>query len=238
MKILHLVALLAFGGLLLAAHAAPTASSPTPTATAQAPVSTPAQQAPAAAPGMQIHTSDYGFSNSIPSDWEVVDTRPMLPVVQQQQTQTATSEDEKKGIACVQITMLARHGNPPSVIEAIVLPFDCFGQSFTDKDLASFAGGVSEGMKKIFDIHDPVFTAYQLGTHSIWIERASATYVDHPEVKRTLETVCTLLKKGAVCWMALAADVDALQTFEHGAVTLEGDAPTVLVPEYTFQKKQ
>jgi len=34
-------------------------------------------------PDAQTHSSDLGFSYSLPSDWEVVDTTPMLPAVLQ-----------------------------------------------------------------------------------------------------------------------------------------------------------
>jgi hypothetical protein len=37
--------------------------------------------------------------------------------------------------------------------------------------------------------------------------------------------------------MAIAADDAALQTFEHGAVTLGSEAPTSLVPVDAFVKK-
>jgi len=204
---------------------------------AQTPVSTPADQGPSTVRAAQTHSSGIGFSYSIPLDWEVVDTKPMLPVVKQQQTQTATSDDEKKGIACAQIALMARNGTPASVIEVLVIPFDCFGQRFTDKDLPGFAIGVTGGLKKTFDMKDQVYGAYTLGTHSVWIERAYGTSINHPAVKRTVETVCSLLKKGAVCWMVLAADDDALQTFEHGAVTFESDAPVALVPASAFQTK-
>jgi hypothetical protein len=53
----------------------------------------------------------------------------------------------------------------------------------------------------------------------------------------TVETVCSVLKKGAVCWMAMAADKAGLQTFENGAVTLDGEVPAALVPATAFQKK-
>ena len=184
----------------------------------------------------QTHSDAIGFSYSLPLDWEIVDTKPMLPVLKQQQTQAAASEDEKKGIACAQIAMMARYGTPASVIEIMAVPYDCFGQKFTDKDLAGFASGVAKGLNKIFYTKDQVYSAYALGTHSVWIERANGTAIDHPEFKRTIEIVCSLLKKGAVCWMALAVDDSALQTFEHGAVTLDSDAPTALVPANAFKK--
>ncbi|MGA2809602.1 MAG: hypothetical protein ABSE87_15850 [Terracidiphilus sp.] len=194
-------------------------------------------QAPAAAPATQTHTSDIGFTYGVPADWEVVDTQPSLPVVKEQQSQAATTEDEKKGIACVQIALTARHGNPASVVVVVDLPFDCFGQTMSEKDLPGFASGASEGLKKTFEISDPVYGAYSLGTHSVWVERATGSLIGHPEVKYTIETVCSVLKKGAVCWMAMAADNAELQTFEKGAVTLDGEAPAALVPANAFEKK-
>jgi hypothetical protein len=194
-------------------------------------------QAPAAAPAPQIHTSDIGFTYSIPADWEVVDTKLTLPEVQQKVENEATSEDERKGAACVQVALTARHGTPASVVVVVALPFACFGQQMTDKDLPDFASGASEGLKKSFDISGPIHGAYSLGAHSFWIERATGTFIGHPEVKYTVETVCSILKKGAVCWMSMAADDAALQTFEHGAVALDGEAAPALVPAQAFAKK-
>jgi hypothetical protein len=166
-----------------------------------------------------------------------MDMAPALPVVQEQATKTATSDSEKKGIACAQIALTARHGDPPSVIVVVALPFACFGQEMTEKDLPGVAEGASEGIKKTFDISGPTYGAYALGKHSVWIERATGSFIGHPEVKRTVETVCSILKKGAVCWLTLAADDAALQIFEHGSVALDGDAPAALVPATAFDKK-
>jgi hypothetical protein len=199
---------------------------------------TPAAASASAAPAAQTHSSDLGFSYSLPADWEVVDTRPMLPAVRQQVTNEATSEGEKKGAACTQVEQTARHGDPASVVVVVSLPFDCFGQSFTGKDLPEFASGVAEGLKSAFTISDPVYGAYMLGSHSFWIERASGAAVEKPEIKRTVEVACTVLKKGAVCWMALASDDAALQIFERGSVTLDGDAAAALVPANAFQQKK
>jgi hypothetical protein len=194
-------------------------------------------QAAAPNPTPESHASDLGFSYSIPTDWEVVDTHPMLPAVKQQQSQTATSEDEKKGIECVQIALTARHGTPVSVVVVMELPFACFGQDMTEKDLPGFAQGASEGLKKSFEISDPVYGAYTLGTHNMWIERAKGVVIGHPDAVYTLEIACSLLKKGAVCWMAMAADNSALKTFENGTVTLDGEAPVALVPTTAFGAK-
>ena len=193
--------------------------------------------AQAPAPASEKHTSDLGFSYSLPTNWEVVDAHPLLPAVKEQQSQSAGSEDEKKGISCVQIALTARHGNPASVVVAVQLPFACFGQQMSDKDLPGFAQGASEGLRKNFVISDPAYGAYMLGTHSMWIERAMGVVIGHPESQYTVEITCGLLKKGAVCWMAMAADQSALQTFEHGTVSLDGEAPSALVPSTAFDKK-
>ncbi len=194
-------------------------------------------QAPAAAPASQAHASSIGFSYSLPTDWEVVDAQPSLPAVQQQVAKSATSEEEKKGVSCVQIALTARHGSPSSVIVAVALPFDCFGQSMTDKELPGFATGASEGLKQTFDLTSPMYGAYTLGSHSLWIERAKGTPKDSPSSLYTVEIACSIVKKGAVCWMAMAADDAGLQTFEHGLVTLDSDPPAALVPADAFAKK-
>ena len=71
----------------------------------------------------------------------------------------------------------------------------------------------------------------------MWIERAKGTPHDNPNAAFTVEIACSLLKKGAVCWLALAADDAGLQTFEHGLVTLDSEAPIALVPADAFAKK-
>jgi hypothetical protein len=191
----------------------------------------------AQAPKPVVHSSDLGFTYAIPSDWQVVDASATLPTVQQQVTQNAGSDDEKKGIACVQVALTARHGDPASVIVVMALPFACFNQEMTEKDLPGFATGASEGLKEILDITDAATASYMLGSHSVWIERAKGTAKANPEVHFSVETACTLLKKAAVCWMTTAADDAAMQTFEHGAVSLDQEAPTELVPATAFDKK-
>jgi hypothetical protein len=185
----------------------------------------------------EVHPSDLGFSYSLPSDWEVVNASPTLSGVKEQAQQNAATEDEKKGVACVQIALTARGGSPTSVLVVVELPFACFGQTMSSKDLPGFAQGASEGIKQSFDVADPVYGDYTLGTHSMWIERAKGTPKGHPEAPYTVEIACTLLKKGAVCWMALAASDAALKIIEGGAVALEGENPTALVPTRAFEKK-
>jgi hypothetical protein len=135
------------------------------------------------------------------------------------------------------MALTARHGLPPSVILVVALPYACFGQTMTDKDLPGFAQGASEGLRKSFDLADPIYSAYTLGAHSMWIERAKGTVIGHAEVQYTVEMVCSTLKKGAICWMALAKDDEALKIFEHSAVILDGEAQPALVPETAFAHK-
>jgi hypothetical protein len=188
-------------------------------------------------PKSQVHSSELGFSYSVPPDWEVVDAQATLPAVRDQASQNASSDEEKKGVSCVQVALTARHGQPASVVVEVALPFDCFGQTMAEKDLPGFASGASEGLKRSFDVSEPVFGSYALGSHNLWIERAKGTPKGHPELPYTVEITCGLLKKAAVCWMAMAADADALRTFESGAVVLDGEAPRALVPATAFDKK-
>jgi hypothetical protein len=206
---------------------------------AQAPATPDAALAPIPPPppvDAQAHTSDLGFSYNIPPDWDVVDTKPMLPSVLQQAARNYGNEAAKLA-ACVQLPLTAHHGNPSSAIAVVGLSFDCMGHSFTAQDLPGIANGVTEGLKKNIQILNPVSNNYTLGTHTVWIERASGSLIGHPEIKRTMETVCSVLKKGVVCWMTMAADDDALATFENGLVTLDGEDATALVPAGSLQMK-
>jgi hypothetical protein len=191
----------------------------------------------AQAPASLVHSSDLGFTYTMPSDWQVIDTAATLPAVQEKTPQNAAGDDTKKGIGCAKVVLTARHGNPASVIVVMALPLACSQQEMTDKDLPGFATGASEGLKQILDITDAANASYVLGTHTVWIERAKGTAKAKPDLHFSVETACTLLKKAAVCWMTTAVDDAALQSFEHGAVTLDGDAPIALVPPTAFDKK-
>jgi hypothetical protein len=204
--------------LLLVSGAALMAQAPTP---------------PAAA--AHSYATDFGFSYDLPSDWEVVDTQANLAQVKQQAAQNATSEDEKKGLDCVQLGLTARH--EASVIVDVALPFDCFGKPVSDKDLPGFGEGASQGVKQGFDIGDPTYGSYALGSHNLWIERVKGTPKGQAGVSYTVEIACAVLKKAAVCWMAMASDDAALKTFEHGKVSLDGETPVALVPATAFDKK-
>lgn len=184
-----------------------------------------------------VHSNELGFSFSMPSDWEVQDTAPMLPVVQQQTAKSATHEVEKKAAGCMQVPLKATHGDPASSVVVIGLSYDCLGQRFTDSDLAAFGGGVAGSLKKNWTIVDPVYGAYTLGTHTLWIERAAGSSIAHPEIKRTLEMVCSMLKKGTACWMAFMASDGDLKAFEQSRVSLDGEPPVALVPASALAKK-
>lgn len=185
----------------------------------------------------QPHSSPIGYTYSVPADWQVIDTASSVAGVKQQAQQNATEDVEKRGAACVDVSLTARHGAPPSVVVIVELPFDCLGETATEKDLPGFAQGASEGLKQNFDLSEPVTTSYKLGAHSMWVERAQGSPKGHSELTYTVEIACSLLKKGAVCWMTMAADPDSLKAFDTGAVSIEGEAPTALVPATVFAKK-
>ena len=194
-------------------------------------------QAPSATAPAGNGTADLGFTYSVPHDWEVLTIPPTIDQTRSQATQNAGTEDEKKGLACLQPVLTARDAKSGSVLSVEALPFSCFGQAMTNDDLPGFAAGAPEVLKQSFDLGEPLTATYALGTHSMWIERAHATLKNHPDVPFTVEIACGLLKKAAVCWMAVAGNDDALHAFEHGAVTLDGESSAALVPATAFPKK-
>lgn len=174
------------------------------------------------------------FTYTYPSDWDVVDSKPMMPVVRQKVEEGAQSDMEKRGAECTQLALLLRNPAKGSTIVVIAIQYQCIGAAINENDLPAAATGVAEGMKKNFDIADPAYGAYKLGSHNFWIERAKATPKSHPETMVTLETACTMLKKAMVCWMGFARDRDALNVFESGLTSLDGDPPLALVPATAF----
>lgn len=107
-------------------------------------------QVPAAS---RTFTNPLGFSYSIPSDWEVGDASSAQEAAKQKANEDATSPEEKKGLACVEVGLTARHEG--SVIVEVALPFDCYGRSFTDAELPGFGEGVAEGIKSTFNVNEP-----------------------------------------------------------------------------------
>jgi hypothetical protein len=188
------------------------------------------------APAPQEMAADLGFTYSLPPDWTVVEAKPSSQVVHTAPAQAPTTEEQKKGTACIQVALTATHGTPASVVTVVALPFDCYGQTMSEQDLEGFGSGATEGLKQDFDIIDPVFGVYSLGNHRLWIERAKGNPKGRLEVQYTMEIACSLLKKGAVCWMTMAADDASLHAFERAHVTLDGEAAAALVPKTAFDK--
>lgn len=143
-----------------------------------------------------------------------------------------------KGDACVEVAMTAKHGSPASVVVVTALRFACYGQTMTASDLPNLGEGAAEGMKQTFNLIEPVDATYSLGSHTVWIERASGPPKNHVESSFTFEIACTVLQKGAVCWMTMAADAASLQEFEQSTVSLDGEAATKLVPADAFVPKK
>ncbi len=173
----------------------------------------------------EIQDTDIGFSYSLPADWQGLAT-----VQRQLDVPYPTALASRKGDSCVEVDMTARHGNSASVVVVLALPFNCYGQSMTAGDLKNFGLGAAEGFKQSFEIVNQMQGNYSLGSHAVWIERADGTPKDRPENPYTFEIACTVLVKGAACWMTMAADAASLRDFEHQAVTLEGETFDALIP--------
>lgn len=188
---------------------------------------------PLAAQAPQVDSDPIGFSYAVPAGWQlVVPTPPQA--TQQPRASQSTPEEVKKGIACVQVPLTARHGNPASAIVIIALPFDCFGQTMAPQDLPGFGAGVTEGLKTAFDFLNPVSTTYSIAGHKLWIERVKAVPRGKTAPVDTVEITCTILQKGAVCWTVQTGDDASLEAFERGAVSLEGSPSVPLVPAQVF----
>jgi hypothetical protein len=196
----------------------------------------PAQAAPVSsaahvpAQPAQIEDSEVGFSYRLPSDWEFVAPPPAPEVTVPFPGVAAT----KKGDACVEVVLTAKHGAPASAVVVTALPFACYGQTMKESNLANFGDGAAEGLKQTFDVTGPVEGRYTLGSHRFWIERAKGTPKGRAGNPHILETACTILAKGAVCWTTMAADWHSLLAFERAPVTLDGESFAELVPGNAF----
>jgi hypothetical protein len=184
-----------------------------------------------AAPVQQDSVSGIAFSYQLPPDWTAMAAKPRTPAVV-----PTLPLLPPKGAACIQVPATVRRGDPASVIVVVALPFGCYGQAMTGPDLAGFGSGAADGLKQVFDLADPTLGTYSLGSHSFWIERAKGNPKGHPEVQYTIEIACGVLRKGAVCWMAMAADAASLQDFEQMPVELDGETAVPLVPAAAFDK--
>ncbi|HUA92995.1 MAG TPA: hypothetical protein VL991_10525 [Terracidiphilus sp.] len=190
----------------------------------------------AQAPAPKNMATVLGFSYDLPSDWTVVEAKPSSQEVKTAPEQAPVTEEQKKGTACIQVALTAMHGTPSSVVVVVALPFDCYGQTMSDQDLKGFGSGAADGLKQTFDLVQPVYGVYSLGSHHLWIERAKGSPKGKPETQYTMEITCSMLRKGAACWMTLAADEASLHAFESGRVTLDGEAATQLVPASAFNQ--
>ena len=191
----------------------------------------------AQAPALVTHDSQDGFSYTLPAGWKPIDGPRDAAPIPLDARKTAGKKDDIKSIACTQVAFSAHHGNPGSVIVVVTLPFACYGQVMTSKNLPGFAAGVSDGLKQHFQISDSVYGSYKLGSHNFWIERAVAVPKNHPGDHYTVETACSILKKSAVCWMTTAASAGGLRDFEKSLVVLDGESAVALVPANAFVKK-
>ena len=180
----------------------------------------------------QAH-SPIGFTYSLPDDWQLVTPDPAPP---RPRLPENMPEEVRKGLACVDMPLAAGHGNPRSAVVVVTLPFDCYGETMSEGDLEVWGSAWLEGLKTRFDFTGPIETTYELAGHTLWIERVKATPKAKTAPSFTLETACTLLKKGAVCWMVQAADAEGLAAFEQSPVSLEGAVAQRLVPAGVFQK--
>jgi len=109
-------------------------------------------------------------------------------------------------------------------------------QNMKAGDLKNFGAGAAEGMKQTFEVTEPVEANYSWAPTPFGLS-APRNPKHHPENPFTFEIACTVLEKGAACWMTIAADAASLQAFEQGTVSLDGEVPAALVPATAFPNK-
>ena len=228
MRVIFGASLLFFGSVLLVAQATAPASGPAKAPAHSATPTTVQSGTPAQPP--QIEESKVGFSYSLPSVWEFVAPTPARKVTEPYPGIATV----KKGDACVETVFTARHGSPASAVVVTALPFACYGHTMKASDLGSLGAGAVEGLKRTFSVHDSVQGNYTLGGHAVWIERAKGAPKGHEKPPFVFETACTVLARGAVCWMIAAANWNSLHDFEQAPVTLEGEQFAALVPVNAF----
>lgn len=219
-----------FAALLVAFAAATYAQDASPS---KPPVQTSAIDVPAI-PTSVTFTSDAGFSYTYPSDWQLIDTKPITPAARLSAQDKSSSDLEKRAANCTKLDLLLRHGTPVSSIIVVVLPYSCVDNQLKESDLPGAAMGVSSGLKKNFDMTDSVYTAYKLGKYSFWAERSKGTSKAHPELSYLVEVSCGMLKSAMVCWMGFAKDHAAIEVFESGKTSIDGAPATPLVPDAAF----
>lgn len=209
-------------------------------AAAQTPSSPPEEKPAPASPELRlaphppsVQDGDIDFTYTLPADWQFVPL-PTAPTVIVPYPDVV---GPPKGDACVKVVLTARRGTPASSVVVTSLPFSCYGQTISPGKLADLGDGAAEGLKQTFTVTDPVLSAYTLGKHTVWIERAKGAPKGHPGDSYTFETACTILTKGAVCWTAMAADAPSLHSFEGAQVSLEGATFSALVPSNAFLPK-
>jgi hypothetical protein len=183
-------------------------------------------------PPASIHEDEFTYR--LPEDWRIFTPKTPAPAQQQKEEQKTPDLELKKGIACLQVPITARQGEPSSVVVVVTLPIGCYGQAITPDSLPALGAGAAEGLKQSFTVSQPLTASYALAGHRMWIERARGMPLGKTAPVYTLEIVCTVLKKEAVCWLAQAASESALLAFESTPVTLEGDAAPALVPQSLF----
>jgi hypothetical protein len=179
-------------------------------------------------------TSDAGFSYNYPADWTVVNMQPMLAEARKDVEAKATSDAEKKGADCTQLALMLQHGEHSSMIEALVMPFDCTGNPLTEKDMSSIGMGMTQGLSSYVDTTSSNSGTYKRGTHTIWVDKITGAFKSRPEQKLQIDVVCGLLQKSLVCWMAFAYNDADLKAFENSSAQVEGDSIPQLVPADAF----
>lgn len=191
---------------------------------AQTPSQTPlTQQTPASLSATRIFSSGWNFDLVYPSDWNVQDLKPILPLMKLE------SETRKN---CAQRLFNAKLGVPASDFSIVGQTIECLGHELKLSDLAL---GTMTALNKEFHLSNTEYGAYSIGSLSFWVMRTRAAKIDHPDDVIILEKVITVLPKGVIYLSAFCKDEMAQKEFEHSHFHLANGDDSELIPADAFQ---
>ncbi len=187
--------------------------------------------------------TDFGFSSTYPTDWQ--DLTATLPSQMTKQLKKMESEKDpaymlaRRRLECRQPVLRVQHGNPASFITVIAFPHACTKSDAKAGESAFILGaamGSCSNTPSKYDIKDTLQGAYRVGGAAFVIEKSVGSPKDHPEMKVTLERVCGWLKSAEVFWQAELRDEEAVKVFEGALTSIDGAAPSPLVPPSAIAK--
>lgn len=179
----------------------------------------------------KIFSSDVGFEITYPSNWQLVDLSPTMPMIQKKVEGDAKTEVEKIRASCVQFFFSAKSGTPASTFLAVGETKDCLG---SEPNLNAYALGTMTTLKKKYLLSETEYGAITLKKTMFWVMRTKAAKFDHPDDVETIEYLGAVLPRGIVLWSCHCKDGKATAEFEHAHLRFADGSDTEMIPADAF----